>query len=297
MKQFEFLLPILIILIISGCSSVTKQAKQQEQQAPEYSRKYKYDNDGMDTGSNIDPATVKHPSPKHEPRSRYGNPKSYLVYGKKYYVLKSAKGYKQRGGASWYGKKFHGERTSSGEPYDMYAMSAAHKTLPLPSYVKVTNLDNNKTVIVRVNDRGPFHQGRIIDLSYSAAYQLGVVAKGTGRVEVEAINPSTWQSVKTQVTEKHADRQTSTLLMLKSFIQVGAFGDKSNAQTVVNKLNNQFSQPVLMIKKQIKNKNGEPLLEKWLEVVKVGPFSSQSLLDSALNKLISQGYTQSRQVK
>jgi rare lipoprotein A len=289
MKQFKLLLPILIILVISACSSVTKQSKQQGQQAPEYNRKYKYDNDGMGTGSTIDPVTVKNAIPKHEPRSRYGNPKSYLVYGKKYYVLNSAKGYKQRGGASWYGKKFHGERTSSGEAYDMYAMSAAHKTLPLPSYVKVTNLDNNKSVIVRVNDRGPFHAGRIIDLSYSAAYQLGVVAKGTGRVEVEAIDPGNWQSVKTPSSKKQADKQMSTLLMSKAFIQVGAFGDKKNAQAVVNKLKNHFSQAVLVVKKR----SGE----QWLEVVKVGPFSSQLLLDNALKQLKIQGFNNSRQVK
>ena len=127
--------------------------------------------------------------PKVESKSKYGNPKSYVVFGKRYYVKDSAKGYVEQGIASWYGTKFHGRRTSSGETYDMYAMTAAHKTLPLPTYARVTNLENGRSVMVKVNDRGPFHQNRIIDLSYSAATRLGIVKTGTGRVEVEAIDP------------------------------------------------------------------------------------------------------------
>lgn len=125
-----------------------------------------------------------------EPKSRYGNPESYEVFGKRYYVLPEADGYRERGKASWYGKKFHGRRTSSGEPYDMYAMTAAHKTLPLPSFVRVTHLGNGRSTIVRVNDRGPFHEGRIIDLSYAAAARLDMIADGHADVEVEALSPS-----------------------------------------------------------------------------------------------------------
>lgn len=127
--------------------------------------------------------------PRVEPRSRYGNPDSYVVNGKRYYVKASSRGYAERGRASWYGKKFHGHRTSSGETYDMYAMTAAHKTLPLPTYVEVTNLDNNRKIIVKVNDRGPFHPGRIIDLSYAAAKKLGMTGHGTAPVEVRALDP------------------------------------------------------------------------------------------------------------
>ncbi len=137
----------------------------------------------------VDPWQVPEPQPRHEPRSRYGNPDSYEVFGKRYTVLPSAKGYSERGIASWYGTKFHGRRTSSGEPYDMFAITAAHKSLPLPSYVRVTNLENGRSLIVRVNDRGPFHPGRIIDLSYTAAVRLGVYAKGSARVEVTALDP------------------------------------------------------------------------------------------------------------
>ena len=134
--------------------------------------------------------------PKVEFRSRGGNKSQYQVFGKSYSVMATSLGYKERGGASWYGKKFHGYLTANGDKYDMYGMSAAHKSLPLPTYVKVTNLANNKVVIVRVNDRGPFHQGRIIDLSYAAASKLGMLNSGTGQVEVEAINPLTWQGNK-----------------------------------------------------------------------------------------------------
>ena len=125
---------------------------------------------------------------KHEPIGRGNNP--YTVWGKSYTPMTERKAYTKVGTASWYGRKFHGHLTSNGEVYDMYAMSAAHKTLPLPSYVKVTNLANNKSVVVRVNDRGPFHGDRIIDLSYSAAYKIGVFDTGTARVKIETILPN-----------------------------------------------------------------------------------------------------------
>ncbi len=125
---------------------------------------------------------------RREPRSRYGN-NPYMVFGKRYIPMKSAKGFSQKGVASWYGKKFHGRRTSSGEIYDMFKMTAAHPTLPLPTYVRVTNLDTKKRIIVKVNDRGPFLHGRIIDLSYAAAHKLGIARKGTGRVRIQALTP------------------------------------------------------------------------------------------------------------
>lgn len=127
--------------------------------------------------------------PTGEPPSRYGNPESYVVFGKRYYVKPTSKGYRERGIASWYGDDFHGKRTSSGVPYDMYAITAAHKSLPIPTYVRVTNLENDRSIVVKVNDRGPFVDDRIIDLSYTAATQLGMVDKGTAQVEVTALPP------------------------------------------------------------------------------------------------------------
>ena len=123
-----------------------------------------------------------------EKYSKYGNPKSYKVFGKKYYTKKTHVGYSEKGIASWYGKKFHGRLTSTRETYDMYKLTAAHKSLPIPCYAKVTNLRNNKSIVVRINDRGPFKKGRIIDLSYAAAKKLGIVSKGIARVHVEAID-------------------------------------------------------------------------------------------------------------
>jgi rare lipoprotein A len=136
-----------------------------------------------------DPSGIPDAVPKVEPKSKYGNPESYVVFGKRYHTKSSSNGYVERGVASWYGPDFHGRKTSSGERYDMYAMTAAHKTLPLPTYARVTNVKNGRSAVVKINDRGPFHGDRIIDLSYSAARKLGVVAKGTAMVEVKAIDP------------------------------------------------------------------------------------------------------------
>jgi rare lipoprotein A len=127
------------------------------------------------------------PVPSNEPPSRRGNPASYEVFGRTYRVMPAAAGYAETGVASWYGTKFHGRDTSSGEPFDMYAFTAAHRTLPIPTFVRVTNLDNGRKLVVRVNDRGPFHGARIIDLSYGAAVRLGYADQGTARVHVEVI--------------------------------------------------------------------------------------------------------------
>ncbi len=154
------------------------------------SERYHQDRDDGPQAPTIDVAKIPEPVPKVEPRSRYGNKETYEVLGKRYRVMADSRGYVERGIASWYGNKFHGFMTSSFEPYDMYAFSAAHKTLPLPSYARVTNLDNGSSVVVRVNDRGPFHDGRVIDLSYAAAVKIGVWPKGTARVEVRAIDPA-----------------------------------------------------------------------------------------------------------
>lgn len=165
-------------------------------------------------------------------RSRYGNPDSYEVFGKTYYVMANAGDFQQKGMASWYGKKFHGQRTSSGEPYNMYAMTAAHKTLPIPVFVEVSNIDNGRKAIVKVNDRGPFHEGRIIDLSYAAATKLGVAEAGTARVEIRVV-----RSVEDENQQRSAAVVDSPLAEDgKLYVQVAAFSTEENALQYLAKL-------------------------------------------------------------
>jgi len=171
--------------------------------------------------------------PRPEPRSRYGNGPVYEVLGKQYRVLPTSVGYAERGVASWYGEKFHGRLTSSREPYDMYAMTAAHKTLPLPTYVRVRNLRNNRTIVVRVNDRGPFVHNRIIDLSYAAALRLDMVGDGTTLVEVTAITFDGPQgsppAPQTAPPPYRPGTDTAGAGDARSYVQVGAFGVRDNA--------------------------------------------------------------------
>jgi rare lipoprotein A len=166
-------------------------------------------------------------------KSSQGNPGSYVVYGKRYYVMDSAEGFVQRGVASWYGRKFHGRRTSSGEVYNMHDMTAAHKTLPLPVYVHVRNLDNGRTAIVRVNDRGPFIDGRIIDLSYAAATRLGVDGPGTANVEISVIERG--QTEPTSVV-RAVPLATPEAHDQPLYIQMGSFSSLNNADNLVRDL-------------------------------------------------------------
>lgn len=150
------------------------------------------DQDGPPQSHEIPPeiAAIPDAVPQFEMRSEFGNPDSYVVYGKTYVVLEDATGFKERGRASWYGKKFHGKKTSSGEPYDMFAMTGAHKTLPIPCYARVTNLDTGHSVIIKINDRGPFHDGRVVDVSYAAAVKLDMLGHGSIPVEIAVVTPT-----------------------------------------------------------------------------------------------------------
>ena len=183
-------------------------------------------------GSVVIPDVPGSAVPRPEAPSRYGNGPVYRVLGKTYTVLPSSSGYQERGVASWYGDDFHGKPTSSRETYDMHAMTAAHKTLPLPTYVRVRNLRNNKSVVVRVNDRGPFVHNRIIDLSYAAALKLDMVADGTSLVEVTAIGfdaPSGDVPVRVTTPATFAAAAPAAGAARASFVQVGAFGNRENA--------------------------------------------------------------------
>lgn len=222
----------------------------------------------------VDHTRIPNATPKIEPRSQYGNPDFYEVQGKRYYIRDSASNFYQKGIASWYGTKFHGRRTSSGEPYNMYAMTAAHKTLPIPVYVEVTNLDNNKKVIVKVNDRGPFAEGRIIDLSYVAAKKLGIDKEGTANVEIRTIDPRK-QYIQTQQAEiaKAAGNDSPGQL----YLQVGAFTDHKNATQLVSRLVAATDENVLINRKSAGSED--------VYRVRIGPLDSESDADRIRNKL------------
>jgi len=224
--------------------------------------------------------------PRHEPLSRYGNPASYVVYGKRYHTLPSSKGYKERGLASWYGTKFHGKRTSSGEPYDLYGMTAAHKTLPLPTYVEVTNLANSRTVIVKVNDRGPFHEERLIDLSYSAAVKLGIVGTGTGRVEVSAVDTGTPATATDAVPVVPAPGNPPEDAVL--YLQVGAFSSRENAERLQGRI---LTQDIAAVR-IIESPGDAGILYK----VQVGPLSGTAEIDRVARELKPLGISEGRSI-
>ena len=188
-----------------------------------------------------DLSSIPDPAPRDEPRSRYGNPRSYVVNGKQYFTLPSARGFTQRGIASWYGPKFHGRRTSSGETYDMYKMTAAHKTLPLPTFVAVRNLATGREVVVRVNDRGPFHGDRIIDLSYAAALKLEFARKGTELVEVRALDAGTAAAPAGDIRQDGPARSDEPIRL---FVQAGAFQAAANATRLQARLTAESKWPV-----------------------------------------------------
>ncbi len=243
---------------------------------------------------NVD--SIPNPTPRHEPLSKYGNPDTYTVLGKSYKTLKYNKGFVERGIASWYGTKFHGRRTSSGETYNMYAMTAAHKTLPLPTYVEVTSLDNGRQIIVKVNDRGPFHEGRIIDLSYAAAIKLGTDKTGTGRVEIRAIDPSNPSAHRGKQTTTPTQPVTSSTTMATTtapvaqaaasisqnlYLQVGAFSSRSNAENLRRRLTNVAGKPIHIF---AGDNPAQPVYR-----VRIGPLLNDQAAQQLASRLVSEG--------
>lgn len=222
----------------------------------------------------VDIDSIPEPVPQAEPRSAKGNPPFYTVLGKRYFVLASAEGYLERGVASWYGPGFHAATTSNGERYDMYAMTAAHKTLPLPAYVQVTNLGNGRSVVVRVNDRGPFKDGRIIDLSYSAAAKLGMIRAGTTFVEVRALTPA-------QKTAPPAAPAPAPL-----YVQAGAFSTAGNAERLLAELRSQGLHKSFVRQDELA---GQPLYR-----VRIGPIPDVREFDRVLTHLKRLGVADAR---
>ncbi|ADE13758.1 rare lipoprotein A [Nitrosococcus halophilus Nc 4] len=246
----SFLLPLVVLFNVS-CSNISET---RESKPP----------------ANDMPGDVSDPLFRFEPLSKYGNPPVYEVNGQRYHTLRSSRGYREKGIASWYGSKFHGRRTSSGETYDMYGMTAAHRSLPLPSYVVVTNLSNQRQVVLRVNDRGPFHSDRIIDLSYAAAVKLGLAREGTGLVEVRAIEPRSVSGRKGEVAEKEI------------YLQVGAFQNRRHAERLQKQLQSVLGTGV----------NVSPTTAQQVPFyrVRVGPLPNVEKLDNLAKQLAELGY-------
>lgn len=239
-----------------------------------------FEDDGPHDRVPVDLSKIPDAVPRHEPLSARGN-RAYAVYGVRYQPLNTAQGYRERGIASWYGKKFHGRLTSSGEPYDMYAMTAAHKTLPLPSYVRVRNLSNGRSIVVRVNDRGPFLHNRVIDLSYAAAARLGIVGTGTGMVEVEGITADM------PTTTAHAPATFNVIASAQAgtpprlYLQAGAFANRDNAEALRNRLLRANLQPVHVEPAQV---DGQALFR-----VRLGPLDSVDASDQLARQVQAEG--------
>ncbi len=242
---------LVAVLVGSGCASISGPS------------------DGP--GQPIDPASIADAVPQVEPITRAGNYTPYTVFGQTYHLLPTAEGYRSSGTASWYGSKFHGRLTSNGEVYDMYQMTAAHKTLPIPSYVRVTNRDNDQSAIVRINDRGPFHGDRIIDLSWAAATKLGYQQHGTAAVDIEVVDPAAWQLVQHQAAPPVA--AVAAALLPGDYLQVGAFSEPDLAHLMLVELIDKVPYAL------------QVHLDAGRYKVLVGPLIDQTVLDSARQRL------------
>jgi rare lipoprotein A len=216
-------------------------------------------------------------TPRAEPLARYGNHSPYEVFGKEYHVLPTSRGYHEKGVASWYGSKFHGRRTSSGEPYDMHLATAAHKSLPLPTYAEVTNLDNGRKVIVKINDRGPFKDDRLIDMSYGAALRLDMVGTGTARVDVRVIDVGE----STMLADSRSPEADSN----GTWLQAGAYGRREGAEELAGRLKNADLLPVSI-------HDVDSLFRVWL-----GPYSSGDEIEAIIMKAIELGFERPHRVR
>ena len=224
-RQHVVCMLILFPGVLVGCASLTQDRASDS--------RYTMEEDGGPRDSHFDVSRVVKPEVRYEEPTSAGNQSPYEVWGETYHVMDSANGYEATGTASWYGRKFHGHRTSNGETYNMYRLTAAHRSLPLPSFLRVTNLDNDRSTIVRVNDRGPFHSDRLIDLSYAAARVLGFEDQGTARVRIEAVatEPGSGATQSRPATDREASSGGGQAgeNAEKLFVQVGAFGNLSSA--------------------------------------------------------------------
>jgi rare lipoprotein A len=293
MRKVSFVLNLALVLLLASCASPSRDGAGTT--ATANAGRYEMD---RDSGliEPIDFARVKPVIPRRETRSSAGNKSPYTVNGKTYRVLSSEAGYSETGVASWYGRKFHGHLTSNGEVYDMFQLSAAHPVLPIPSYVRVTNLDNGRNILVRINDRGPFHPGRVIDLSYAGAAMLGYAGTGTARVRVEAVMPedggaiaSTPTAVPVAVTPVIAENTVEAAAEERlridqgqgsEYLQVGAFSSLDGARVLVARLSEMTSMEVFI---QTDTAANGAVLHK----VRVGPLMDEALARELVNNVES----------
>ena len=272
MKPMRFTcIAVLTALLLAGCAGEPKQTDA--------------GTDGPSL-SGLRAEDVADAVPRREPLARYGNHSPYEVFGKKYRVLSSSKGYHKQGIASWYGSKFHGRRTSSGEPYDMHLATAAHKTLPLPTYAEITNLDNGRKVIVKINDRGPFKDDRLIDLSYAAALRLDMIGTGTARVDLRVIDPDEWRGgIRTAAAPAPVSSDTVFDTADATWLQAGAYGQRENAEQLASRLESASLVPVSI------HESGK-LFKVWL-----GPYPSHAEAESVISKAIELGFERPHRVR
>ena len=287
----------LTLALMSGCANngfIPGDGEDKSNKAEPGSR-YSMKNDTA-PDIDIDVSDLPNAVPTAEPYSKGGNASPYVVWGKTYHVLDTHVGYSRIGLASWYGKKFHGHKTSNGETYNMYKMSAAHKSLPIPSFAEVTNLENGKKVIVRVNDRGPFHSDRIIDLSYAAAKKLDFMEKGTAKVRVSSISVENSGSyVIAGGSERAPDRKavvsskplpkTQTVESRDYFVQLGAFSESKRAAQYLETVNQKVIAPLSV------HKVGIGMLAT--HKIMAGPFESENDVQTLLKAIKKAGFTDS----
>lgn len=308
MKIFKTAIIAFSVMWLSGCGGVKtqptppappssvkspSQTSGAQKPVPENSNTIKkgggyYLDDGPDDNPPSEINSIPNAIPKNEPYLTRSN-KPYVALGQQYVPMTSFKPYKKQGVATWYGKRYHGRKTSSGEVYDMHGMTAAHPILPIPSYVKVTNVNSGAFVVVRVNDRGPFKHDRLIDLSYVAAHKLGIVANGSGKVEVELIDTRNLTGMTKNVSPVSATSSavssptnaTKTDGALQFFVQVGAFKSELNANQLKQKIETQnatqigLSQNVLIAS----------VYNNGFYKVRLGPYTSTSAADLSASEI------------
>ena len=275
-RVFRILYLMAILAVIDACSSASPPSAKN----PNAGR-YSIMQDRAPENS-IDIINIPEVVPEPVVRTIAGNRSPYTVLGKSYFVLSSEEGYSERGIASWYGEKFHGHKTSNGEVFDMYQVSAAHKSLPIPSFLRVTNLDNNRSIIVRVNDRGPFHGNRIIDLSYAAALKLGYADIGTARVQLDAIitEKLSSDSVSRGNIEPKALSSVSRVLIKNQYLQIAALSSRESATELLANVEEVIDEPVFI--NTMKDPTGKTLYR-----VRVGPIGDPAELENISRKLVT----------